>query len=55
MLLTIDPCDSEAVFRAKLSLNNARWAWRNSPHISRELLYQAISRDLDILEKEEAR
>ena len=52
MILTIDPCDSEAVFRAKLSLNNELWAVRNSPQINLELLYQAIRRDLDILEKE---
>ena len=55
MLLTIDPCDSEAVFRAKLSLYNELWAVRNSPQINRELLYQAIHRDLDILEKEVTR
>ena len=54
MLLTIDPCDSYAVMRAKNSLNNELWAVRNSPQINRELLYQAISRDLDILEKEVA-
>lgn len=51
MILTIDPCDSEAVFRAKLSLYNELWAVRNT-QINRDLLYQAIHRDLDILEKE---
>ena len=52
MMLTIHSCDSDAVFRAKLSLNNELWAVRHSPQINRELLYQAIHRDLDILEKE---
>ena len=55
MILTIDPYDSEVVFRAKLALYNELWAVRHSPQINRERLYQAIHRDLDILEKEVAR
>ena len=50
-MLTIYATDSYAVMRAKNSLNNGLWAVRNT-QINRELLYQVIHRDLDILEKE---
>ena len=51
-MLTIYATDSYAVMRAKNSLNNGLWAVRHSPQINRDLLYQAIHMDLDILEKE---